>query len=112
VITAPTLGMAQYPRAARAFTAAYERRFGALEPDSIFGYEAMSLLLNAIGRATDGGTRPAVRAQVRAALFDTQDRASVLGTYSINRNGDTTARRYGAYVIVAGRLTFWQTIGT
>jgi branched-chain amino acid transport system substrate-binding protein len=110
VVTAPTLGTGQYPAAERAFTAAYERRFGPLEPDSIFGYESMSLLLSAIDRATAHGTRPAVLSQVRAALFATRDRSSVLGTYSINRDGDTTLRRYGVYWIVAGRLTFWQTI--
>ena len=111
-LTAPTLGPTQYPAAARAFAVAYERRFGQIEPNSIFGYEAMSLLLNAIERATDGGTRPAVRSAVRAALFATRDRSSVLGSYSINRNGDTTQRRYGVYVIVAGRLTFWEAIDT
>jgi branched-chain amino acid transport system substrate-binding protein len=111
-LTAPTLGPTQYPTAARAFAAAYERRFGQIEPNSIFGYEAMSLLLSAIDRATDAGTRPAVRSAVRAALFATRDRSSVLGTYSINRNGDTTQRRYGVYVIVAGRLTFWEAIDT
>jgi len=110
VITAPTLGPGQYPNAARAFTAAYDRRYGALEPDSIFGYEAMSLLLSAIDRATKHGTKPAVRSQVRAALFSTRDRASVLGTYSIDGNGDTTLRHYGVYAIVAGRLTLWETI--
>ena len=103
MITAPTLGPTQYPAAARAFAAGYERRFGQVEPDSIFGYEAMSLLLNAIERATDRGTKPAERTEVRAALFATRDRHSVLGTYSIDRNGDTTQRRYGVYVIVAGR---------
>ena len=108
MITAPTLGPAQYPAGARTFATAYERRFGQVEPDSIFGYEAMSLLLNAVERATDGGTQPAVRSEVRTALFDTRDRHSVLGTYSIDHNGDTTLRRYGAYTIVAGRLTFWQ----
>ncbi len=108
MITAPTLGPAEYPAAARAFAVAYERRFGQVEPDSIFGYEAMSLLLNAVERATNRGARPAVRSQVRAALFATRDRHSVLGTYSIDRNGDTTQRRYGVYIIVAGRLTFWQ----
>lgn len=108
MITAPTLGPTQYPAAARAFAVAYERRFGQVEPDSIFGYEAMSLLLSAVERATDSGTEPAVRSQVRAALFATRDRHSVLGTYSIDRNGDTTQRRYGVYIIVAGRLTFWQ----
>jgi branched-chain amino acid transport system substrate-binding protein len=112
MITAPTLGPTQYPTAARAFATAYERRFGQVEPDSIFGYEAMSLLLNAIERATGRGTRPAVRSQVRNALFATRDRQSVLGTYSIDSGGDTTQRRYGVYIIVAGRLTFWQAMDT
>jgi branched-chain amino acid transport system substrate-binding protein len=110
LITAPTLGAAQYPTSARAFTAAYKRRFGQLEPDSIFGYEAMSLLLNAIARATDHGRLPASRSEVRSAIFTTRDRSSVLGDYSIDANGDTTLRRYGVYAIVAGRLTFWQAI--
>jgi branched-chain amino acid transport system substrate-binding protein len=110
VLTAPNLADSQYPRSARAFAAAYQRRYGAIEPDSIFGYEAMSLLLSAIGRATDHGAKPAVRSAVRAALFATQDRHSVLGTYSVDSDGDTTLRRYGVYGIVAGRLTFWQTI--
>jgi branched-chain amino acid transport system substrate-binding protein len=72
----------------------------------------MSLLLSAIARATAGGTQPAVRAKVRTALFATRDRRSVLGTYSIGRDGDTTVRRYGVYSIMAGRLTFWQGIDT
>jgi branched-chain amino acid transport system substrate-binding protein len=110
VITAPTLAESDYPGSARAFTAAYERDYGAVEPVSIFGYEAMSLLLNAIERGTDGGTEPVLRSAVRAALFATHNRHSVLGTYSINRDGDTTLRRYGIYTIVGGRLTFWQAI--
>ena len=110
LLTAPDLSLAQYPASARAFTTAYERRYGPVEPASIFGYEAMSLLLSAIARGTDGGTEPAVRSAVRTALFATRDRRSVLGTYSIDANGDTTLRRYGVYAIVDGRLTFWQAI--
>jgi branched-chain amino acid transport system substrate-binding protein len=109
MITAPVVG-APDDSADRAFTAAYERRYGALEPDSIFGFEAMSLLLSSIERATDDGRAPAIRSKVRAALFATRDRHSVLGTYSIDGNGDTTLRRYGVYSIMAGRLTLWQTI--
>jgi branched-chain amino acid transport system substrate-binding protein len=112
IITAPTPGGTQYPASARAFTAAYQRRYGAVEPASIFGYEAMSLLLSAVARATAGGTEVAARSKVRAAIFATRDRRSVLGTYSIDREGDTTLRRYGVYSIVAGRLTFWQAIDT
>ncbi|MGN6872564.1 MAG: branched-chain amino acid ABC transporter substrate-binding protein [Solirubrobacteraceae bacterium] len=110
VLTAPTLAGSQDPPSARAFAGAYQRRYGASEPDSIFGYEAMSLLLSAIGRATERGTEPALRSAVRSALFATHDRRSVLGTYSINRDGDTTLRRYGVYGIVDGRLAFWQAI--
>ena len=54
------------------------------EPYAIFGYEAMSLMLNAITRATDNGTLPAVRSKVRKAIFATRDRHGVLGTYGIN----------------------------
>jgi branched-chain amino acid transport system substrate-binding protein len=110
VLTAPGLGTDQYPASARAFFAAYQRRYGPAEPDSIFGYEAMSLLLNAVERATDGGTIPVMRSKVRAAIFATRERHSVLGTYSIDRNGDTTLRRYGVYGIATGRLVFWETI--
>ena len=110
VLTAPTLGPGLYPASARAFTVAYQRRYGAVEPDSIFGYEAMSLLLSAIDRGTDRGTKPALRSAVRTALFATRDRRSVLGTYSLDGNGDTTLRRYGVYAIAAGQLTFWQAI--
>ncbi len=112
VLTSPALGLSEYPRSARAFNEAYERQYGPPEPDAIFGYEAMSLLLDAIDRATDHGTQPAERARVREALFATRDRHSVLGTYSIDRNGDTTLRRYGVWAIVQGRLAFWQAIGT
>jgi len=110
VLTSPTLGLNEYPPSARAFNTAYERRFGMPEPDAILGYEAMNLMLDAIERATDGGTEPAERAQVRTAIFATRDRHSVLGTYGINRNGDTTLQRYGVYGIAGGRLTFREAV--
>jgi branched-chain amino acid transport system substrate-binding protein len=112
VLTSPALGLNELPPSARAFNAAYERRFGSPEPDAIFGYEAMSLMLSAIQHATDGGTEAAERSRVRTAIFATRDRHSVLGTYSINRDGDTTLERYGVYGIVQGRLTFREAIDT
>lgn len=110
VLTAPALPSSALPASAHAFMVAYQRRYGAVEPDSIFGFEAMSMLLSAIDRATDRGTKPVVRSAVRAALFATRDRRSVLGTYSIDRNGDTTLRRYGVYGIANGQLTFREAI--
>jgi branched-chain amino acid transport system substrate-binding protein len=108
VVTVATLSNDDYPRAGRRFLAAYGRRYGAWQPDAIYGYGAMSLILDAVSHATDHGTRPAVRSQVTHALFATRDRHSVLGTYGITDLGDTTLRLWGVYRIEAGRLAFWK----
>jgi branched-chain amino acid transport system substrate-binding protein len=109
-LTAPALAPQDYPAAGQGFFASYERRFGQPQPEAIFGYEAMSLMLSALVRATRHGTRRADRARVLSALFATRHRASVLGTYSIDRNGDTTLRRFGAYQVSGGRLRFLRAI--
>jgi branched-chain amino acid transport system substrate-binding protein len=111
LITSATLGAASYPASGQAFLAAYSRRFGAPEPPAIFGYEAMSLMLSAVVRATDGGDAPAERSKVRSALLATRRRRSVLGSYGVDASGDTTIRRYGVYRVAAGALTFIQASG-
>jgi branched-chain amino acid transport system substrate-binding protein len=108
VMTVATLSNFDYPPAGRRFLAAYARRYGAWQPDAIYGYEAMSLILDAVSRATEHGTRPAVRSRVTQALFATRDRRSVLGTYGITHFGDTTLRLWGAYRVRNGRLAFWK----
>jgi branched-chain amino acid transport system substrate-binding protein len=106
LITSPALDPASYPPAGRKFFALYSRRYGAPQPAAIFGYEAMSLMLNAISRATDHGKLEAARTRVVSALFSTRDRHSVLGTYSIDARGDTSLNRYGVYEVVDGSLRF------
>jgi branched-chain amino acid transport system substrate-binding protein len=110
LITAAALDGQAYPPAGRAFLAEYRQHFGAAQPAAIFGYEAMSLMLGAIHRATDGGTKPANRSKVLAAIFSTRERRSAVGSYSIDRNGDTSLRTYGLYRVVDGHLTFWKAI--
>jgi branched-chain amino acid transport system substrate-binding protein len=44
------------------------------------------------------------------ALFATEDRDSILGTYSIDENGDTTLTDYGVFTIEDGDLVFDQKI--
>jgi ABC-type branched-subunit amino acid transport system substrate-binding protein len=70
----------------------------------------MSLMLDAIARATADGHRAANRAKVVRALLRTRGRRSVLGTYSIDSDGDTTARRYGVWTISRRRLQFWEAL--
>ena len=66
----------------------------------------MRLALDAIERSGDAASKE----DIIEALFDTKDRASVLGTYSIDENGDTTLTDYGVYTIEGGELTFDKTI--
>ena len=65
----------------------------------------MALVLDAIKRAGDKGND---RQAVIDALFATKDRESVLGTYSIDENGDTTLTDYGVYTVKDGELGLQQ----
>jgi len=108
LVTVATLDPRAYPPAGRAFFNRYVAEFGTPEPYAIFGYEAMSLMLHAIARASGGGHRPVLRSRVVEAIFSTRNRQSVLGPYSIDRRGDTTLARYGVWRVVAGQLVFWK----
>ena len=110
-MTVATLSIGDYPPAGRRFFHAYARRYGAWQPDAIFGYEAMSLMLDAISRATRDGRGAARRSRVIHRIFATRDRRSVLGTYSIDSDGDTTLHAYGVYHVRDGRLVFAGAIG-
>ena len=96
-----------YPQAGKEFFKAFTQKYGVKNPDpyAIYGYEAMSLALDAIKRSGDGS-----RENILKAIFATKDRSSVLGTYSIDENGDTTLTDYGVYSVSGGELKFDQTI--
>ena len=53
---------------------------------------------------------PTDRAAVLKALFETKNRDSILGNYSINEDGDTTLTDYGVYNIKNGDLEFDEKI--
>jgi branched-chain amino acid transport system substrate-binding protein len=76
------------------------------DPYAIYGYESMKLLLDAISRASEKGTKPVTRAQVVKALFETKDYEGVTGTFSIDENGDTTLRQYGLFAVDGRGLYF------
>jgi len=86
-VTVATLSPDEYPPEGQDFFKQYTTKYGEANPDpyAIYGYEAMRLALDAIQRSKTGNKEDIVK-----ALFDTKDRQSVLGTYSIDENGDTT----------------------
>jgi len=110
LITSPALGASAYPAPGRELEAMYARRYGTPEPDAILGYEATNLTLSAIARVTDQGRRQAKRSNVLKAIFATRGHQSVLGTYSITPEGDSTLKAYGVWGVRNGRLAFLKAI--
>jgi branched-chain amino acid transport system substrate-binding protein len=106
-VTIATLSPDEYPAQGQQFFKAYTQKYGEANPDpyAIYGYEAMELALDSIKRSKTGD-----RADVIKALFSTKDRNSVLGVYSIDKNGDTSLSDYGVYSIKNGNLQFDKTI--
>ena len=109
-LTAPQLDPKEYPPAGQKFykdfEAAYNVSADQIDPYAIYGYEAMSLTLDAIKRAGDKGND---RQAVIDAMFATKDRQSVLGTYSIDKFGDTTLSAYGSFTVKGGKLVYNKT---
>jgi branched-chain amino acid transport system substrate-binding protein len=105
-LTTPLLGLADYPPKAARVLADYRRQFGGQPgPDALYGYEAMSVVLDSIRGAGDrGNDRPTVIGR----FFQTHDRDSVLGRYSVLPSGETTLARYGTERVSDGHARFYR----
>jgi branched-chain amino acid transport system substrate-binding protein len=92
--TSAALDPEQLPPKGHEFAGAFRAEYGR-DPGryAAYGYEAMAVILDSIGRADD----PADRGAVIDAFFATSNRDSVLGTYSIDEVGDTTLDRMTGY---------------
>jgi branched-chain amino acid transport system substrate-binding protein len=108
-LTVATLGVRDLPQASKTIAAfKKEYKVNTVDPYGIYGYEAMALGLDAIKRAQSklsGDIRDARKAVVDA-LFQTKNRKSVICTYSIDENGDTTLTDYGLYTVEDGLPTY------
>jgi branched-chain amino acid transport system substrate-binding protein len=106
-LTVATLSPDEYPPEGQEFFDAFRDKYDEPNPNpyAIYGYEAMRLALDAIQRSGTGSKEDIIK-----ALFDTKDRQSVLGAYSIDENGDTTLTDYGVYTVEGGELQFDSTI--
>ena len=97
--TSAALDPGQLPPDGREFAAAFDAEYG--RPPgryAAYGYEAMAVILDSIDRADN----PEDRASVIDAFFETADRDSVLGTYSIDEVGNTTLDRMTGYELGGG----------
>jgi branched-chain amino acid transport system substrate-binding protein len=108
--TIATLDPKSFGPEGKKFFKDYSAKYNVASPDpyAIYGYEAMALMLDAIKRASSSGS--ITKKAVVDAIFSTKDRNSVLGTYSIDKNGDTSLTDYGLYKISSGKLVFDKVI--
>jgi branched-chain amino acid transport system substrate-binding protein len=109
LVTIPGVAPEEYPPAGQEFLKAYAAKYGEKNPDryAVYGYESMSLLLDAIKRAGDAGSD---RATVVKQLLATKDRDGVFGKYSIDAHGDISLTPYGVFRIEGGALVFDHTV--
>jgi len=107
-LTTPILSLDSYPPAAARVLADYRRRFGrAGGAYALYGYEAMSAVLDAIRRAGERGND---RRAVIDSFFAARSRGSVLGRFSIRPDGEADVSRYGVDRVVGGRATFYRAL--
>jgi branched-chain amino acid transport system substrate-binding protein len=107
-ITTPVLAPGLYPPGSARVLADYRRVFGG-EPGgyALYGYEAMSVVLDAIRRAGPHGND---RESVIDQLFAVSNRDSALGRYSIEADGETTLGPYGVDRVQNGQPVFYRAI--
>jgi branched-chain amino acid transport system substrate-binding protein len=107
-LTTPLLAQGEYPPAAARVLRDYRGQFGGQPgPYALYGFEAMSVVLQAIREAGAHGND---RQTVIDRFFATTNRDSVLGRYSMQADGETTLSRYGVDRIVAGRTQFYRAL--
>jgi branched-chain amino acid transport system substrate-binding protein len=110
LITVATLDPGDYPPEGKKFFDTYTKETGDKTPApySIYGYEAMSVILASLDKAASDGK--VSRQEVIDAFFSTKGRQSVLGTYDIDKDGDTTLTDYGLYKVEGGEPVFEKVI--
>jgi branched-chain amino acid transport system substrate-binding protein len=87
---------------ARAWFARYRKRYQS-EPEAyaIYAYEATKVVLRGIELA---GSKD--RVKIREAIMSTKDYPGLLGTWSFDKNGDTTITSMSGFEVVGGKFEF------
>jgi branched-chain amino acid transport system substrate-binding protein len=107
-MTTPVLPPDLYPPVAKRVLSSYRRTFGVeAGAYALYGYEAMTLVLDAVRAA---GARGDDRQTVIDRVFATTNRNSVIGRYSVEADGETTLSSYGVDRVSSGHPVFERAI--
>ena len=101
-ISAPGFRAKDLPPLGQTFVTSFKSAYGhSPAPQAIFGYAAMAAVLDVLKEA---GSSASNRSAVVHDFFAIKSLASVLGTYSINANGDTSVTPFVFSRLEAGKL--------
>jgi branched-chain amino acid transport system substrate-binding protein len=101
-LSAPGFLKSELTSAGRQFVSQFTTTYGrAPVAQAIFGYEAMSAVLAVLHKA---GTAANNRSTVVSDFLSLKNRESVLGTYSMNSNGDTSIAPFVFSRVQQGKL--------
>lgn len=91
--------------AAKDFVTRYEARYGEIGSFSAYGYDAVSVLIEAVRRAGKKD-REAVIAQMKK----TKDFPGIMGPLNFNAQGDAIGKSIGIFKVENGKFTFLKEI--
>jgi branched-chain amino acid transport system substrate-binding protein len=100
----PSIPPRDRPQTYRSFVERFRRAYHhSPDPYAVYGYEAMRVVLGALGRARRHAND---RRLVIRRVFGLRRADSAVGPYTIGPQGDSTLRSFGAYRVRRGRLVF------
>jgi branched-chain amino acid transport system substrate-binding protein len=107
-ISSPGFLNSDLPPAGRTFESQFAAAYGHQPtPQAIFGYEAVAAVLGVVQQAGAGANN---RATVVRDFFKLKDRASALGSYSIDKRGDTSLSAFVLSRLRAGTLVPFKSL--
>jgi branched-chain amino acid transport system substrate-binding protein len=103
-LTSPYLEPSQYPPAARTVLAGIARLFQRQTPSvfALYGYEAMNDVLRAIRHAKNPAQRGGGPGGLVSSFFHLGVIRGVIGTYTIDAQGDSSLRTFDGYRLGSG----------
>ena len=106
-----TIPLDKLNAAGQKFLSDYQAKYGNLtKPYTIYGYEAMNVLLQAIENVCASGGDPSDRKQITAAVFAIKNFNGVLGTWSFDADGDTNLTIMTIYQVQNGSYVAVDTL--
>ena len=107
-VSSPGFGSSELTPQGKQFVSAFRSAYGhAPGLQAIFGYEAMAAVMAVLHEA---GSSAANRNTVVHDFFKIRNRVSALGTYSIDKNGDTSIGPFVIDRVKAGQLAPYKAV--